>query len=55
MAPLQARCERVLKPIQREHYVAMMQHMHFLGAFGSGTTTLRRALAERLQWPHGAV
>ena len=30
----------------------MIQRIHILGAFGSGTTTLGRALAERLQCPH---
>jgi len=30
----------------------MIQRIHILGASGSGTTTLGRALAERLQYPH---
>src|SRR5262245_36413654 len=30
----------------------MIQRIHILGAFGSGTTTLGRALAERLQYLH---
>jgi adenylate kinase family enzyme len=30
----------------------MIQRIHILGASGSGTTTLGRALAERLQCPH---
>ena len=30
----------------------MIHRMHILGASGSGTTTLGRALAERLQYPH---
>ena len=30
----------------------MIQRMHILGASGSGTTTLGRALAERLHYPH---
>jgi adenylate kinase family enzyme len=30
----------------------MVQRIHILGASGSGTTTLGRALAERLQCPH---
>src|SRR4030095_4860480 len=30
----------------------MLHRIHILGAFGSGTTTLGRALAERLQCPH---
>lgn len=29
-----------------------IRHIHILGASGSGTTTLGRALAERLQCPH---
>jgi adenylate kinase family enzyme len=30
----------------------MIHRIHILGASGSGTTTLGRALAERLQCPH---
>ena len=30
----------------------MIRRIHILGAAGSGTTTLGRALAERLQCPH---
>ena len=30
----------------------MIRRIHILGASGSGTTTLGRALAERLQGPH---
>jgi len=30
----------------------MIHHIHILGASGSGTTTLGRALAARLQYPH---
>jgi adenylate kinase family enzyme len=30
----------------------MIHRIHILGASGSGTTTLGRALAERLQYPH---
>jgi adenylate kinase family enzyme len=30
----------------------MLRHIHILGASGSGTTTLGRALAERLNYPH---
>jgi adenylate kinase family enzyme len=30
----------------------MIHHIHILGASGSGTTTLGRVLAERLQCPH---
>jgi adenylate kinase family enzyme len=30
----------------------MIQRIHILGASGSGTTTLGRALAARLQYPH---
>src|SRR5262245_39355765 len=30
----------------------MIQRIHILGASGSGTTTLGRALAKRLQYPH---
>src|SRR4029453_11100594 len=30
----------------------MLQRIHILGASGSGTTTLGRAFAERLQCPH---
>jgi len=30
----------------------MIRRIHILGASGSGTTTLGRALAERLQYPH---
>ena len=30
----------------------MVKRIHILGASGSGTTTLGRALAERLQYPH---
>ena len=30
----------------------MIHRIHILGATGSGTTTLGRALAERLQCPH---
>jgi adenylate kinase family enzyme len=30
----------------------MIQRIHILGASGSGTTTLGRALAERLRYPH---
>jgi adenylate kinase family enzyme len=30
----------------------MIQRIHILGASGSGTTTLGRALSERLQCPH---
>jgi len=30
----------------------MIHRIHLLGASGSGTTTLGRALAERLQYPH---
>jgi len=30
----------------------MINRIHILGASGSGTTTLGRALAERLQYPH---
>jgi adenylate kinase family enzyme len=30
----------------------MIHRIHILGAFGSGTTTLGRALAKRLQCPH---
>ena len=30
----------------------MIHRIHILGAFGSGTTTLGRALAERLPCPH---
>ena len=30
----------------------MIHRLHTLGASGSGTTTLGRALAERLQCPH---
>jgi adenylate kinase family enzyme len=30
----------------------MLHHIHILGASGSGTTTLGRALAKRLQCPH---
>jgi adenylate kinase family enzyme len=30
----------------------MLKHIHILGASGSGTTTLGRALAERLNYPH---
>jgi adenylate kinase family enzyme len=30
----------------------MIHRLHILGASGSGITTLGRALAERLQYPH---
>jgi adenylate kinase family enzyme len=30
----------------------MIQRIHILGASGSGTTTLGRALGEHLQYPH---
>ena len=30
----------------------MIHRIHILGAFGSGTTTLGRALAARLQYPY---
>src|SRR4051812_33231927 len=38
--------------MRQERHEAMIRRIHILGASGSGTTTLGRALAKRLQYPH---
>src|SRR4029450_3942966 len=42
----------MLCAVDGERGEAMIRRIHILGASGSGTTTLGRALAERLQYPH---